>query len=305
MEKNDTSTYDPEPLAHDSGSDSKKEEVDIITSLVQSDADEFPDGGLKAYTVLCGVFQAYYQQELLHHSTPSEIAWIGSIQHYMIFLPAVIVGRLFDTGYCRLLLAGGGLLFIIAAFLVPECKHYWHFMLCQGFGIGIGCGLMFCTLVTAVNHWFKKRRGFALGVATCGGSLGATVVPILIRQLIVRVGLPWAMRIMGFILAFMIAITNVCIARRLSPVRAPGGLFGLHVFRSPAFTVLFISSFIVMELFATGVSVLCGPPISGLFVSTDLEYNAVGYFAGSVILVGADCMFVSRLLAALGLWRKF
>ncbi|KAJ7459402.1 MFS general substrate transporter [Mycena galericulata] len=437
MEKNETNTYDPEILANDGhASDSKEEDADIITSLVQPDVDDFPDGGLKAYIVLCGasvgffstfgyvnswgVFQAYYQQKLLHHSTPSEIAWIGSIQHAMIFLPAVIVGRLFDTGHYRIPFAAGGLLIIITAFLVPECKVYWQFMLCQGFGVGIGCGLMFCTMITVVSHWFKKRRGFALGVTSGGGGLGATVFPVLLRQLIVRVGFPWAMRTVGFILTFMLVIVNVCIARRLSPVKAPGGLLGLHVFRSSAFAVLCICTFIVflglftmltyitssalvfgisanfafylvsvvnfsagvgrivsgilgdnfgamniatimtalagVSTFAwpfcrtvpsitvisilygftsgawialigcvtgqlggiedfgrrigiintvAGIGTLCGPPISGLFESTALGYTAVGYFAGSALLLGSACLFVSRLLAAPGVWRKF
>ncbi|KAF8185923.1 major facilitator superfamily domain-containing protein [Mycena galopus ATCC 62051] len=246
-------------LPKDNTSDSK-EEVYIIPSLVQSDVGDFPDGGLKACIVLFGtvmgffstfgyvnswgVFQAYYQQKLLHHSTPSQIAWIGSMQHAMIFFPAVVVGRLFDIGYYRGPFASGGLLIVLMTFLVPECKVYWHFLLCQGFGVGIGCGLMFCTMITVVTHWWKKRRGFALGVTSAGGGLGATVFPIVIRQLIVRIGFPWAMRTLGFILIFLLAIPNLCVARRLSPIKTPGGLLGLRVFQSSAFYVLCIAAFI-------------------------------------------------------------
>jgi nitrate/nitrite transporter NarK len=39
---------------------------------------------------------------------------------------------------------------------------------------------MFCTMVTVVTHWWKKRRGFALGVTSAGGAAGATIFPILI-----------------------------------------------------------------------------------------------------------------------------
>ncbi|KAJ7208531.1 major facilitator superfamily domain-containing protein [Mycena pura] len=247
-------------LPRDSASDVKGEEVETTAALVI--ADDFPDGGLQAWIVLCGtvsgffatlgyvnswgVFQAYYQQKLLRHSTPSEIAWIGSIQHAMIFLPAVVVGRLFDIGYFRIPYAAGGLLIVLTTFLVPQCKVYWHYLLCQGFGSGIGSGLMFCTMVTVTTHWFKKRRGFALGVASGGAALGATVFPIIIRQLITRIGFPWALRTVGFILIFFLGISNLCVRRRLPPVKARGGLLGLHAFRNIPFSVLGIGAFLTL-----------------------------------------------------------
>ena len=73
-----------------------------------------------------------------------------------------------------------------------------------------------------------------------------------------------------------------------------------------------------------GVGTICGPPISGLFATSALGYTAVGYFAGaqmpvllhlrntanaiapgSALLVGSALMFVSRMLAAPGIWRKY
>jgi len=54
-----------------------------------------------------------------------------------------------------------------------------------------------------------------------------------------------------------------------------------------------------------GIGALCGPPISGLFENSRLGYIAVGYFAGSAVLVGASLVFVSRLLAAPGFGRRY
>ncbi|KAJ7783965.1 major facilitator superfamily domain-containing protein [Mycena maculata] len=299
MEFDTPTQYDPDPLRKDSASDAKAEEVDIISSLVQSDADDFPDGGLKAWVILCGtvtgffstfgyvnswgVFQAYYQQKLLHHSTPSEIAWIGSIQHALFFLPALVVGRMFDIGYFRIPFAAGGLLIVLTAFLVPECKVYWHFMLCQGVGVGIGGGLMFCTMITIVTHWWKKRRGFALGVTSGGGALGATVLPIVIRQLIVRIGFSWAMRTLGFILAFFLFLANVCIARRLRPIKAPGGLFGLHVFRSSAFVVLCVAAFtLFLGLFTMSTYINSSAIVFGISPNFAFYLVAVVNFSAGV-----------------------
>ncbi|KAJ7123542.1 MFS general substrate transporter [Mycena epipterygia] len=437
MENKDTIALheDLPHLSKDSSSNAKVEVVGTIVSLVQ-DVDDFPDGGLKALLVLCGtvtgfiatfgyvnswgVFQAYYQQKLLHHSTPSEISWIGSIQHAMIFLPSILMGRLFDVGYYRIPFAVGSGLVIVTTFLVPQCTLYWHFLLCQGFGVGIGSGLMFSTMLTVVTHWWNKKRGLALGVTSAGGALGATIFPIIIRQLITRIGFPWAMRTVGFILTFFLVISNMCISRRLSPGKPTGGVLGLHILRDRAFAVLCSCAFVVfLGLFTmltyisssaiafgispnfafylvavvnfssgvgrigtgmlgdrfgsmntmilmtaltgvttfawpfcrtvptitvisilygfcsgtwlvligstigqmggmdgighrigmlntiAGLSTVCGPPISGLFVNTELGYTAVGYFAGSALLVATALMLVSRLLAAPGVWRKY
>ncbi|KAJ7614783.1 MFS general substrate transporter [Roridomyces roridus] len=261
MREVDAAPQKDSDLRKEEFSDRESKEAVYVASLSRTDdADQFPDGGLKACLVLFGaatgffatfgyvnswgVFQAYYQQKLLHHSTPSQIAWIGSLQHAMIFFPSLFVGRLFDIGYFRVPFATGGVLIVVMTFLVPECKVYWHFVVCQGFGVGLGCGFMFCTMLTAVTHWWKKHRGFALGVTSGGGALGATVLPIIIRQMITRIGFPWAMRTLGFVLLFLLVVTNLCVRRRLPPVKAPGGVFGFGTFRNVSFAVFTLAALI-------------------------------------------------------------
>ncbi|KAJ7087083.1 MFS general substrate transporter [Mycena epipterygia] len=244
-----------------SDSDISKKDDNVVCVPATESLDNFPDGGVRAWIVLFGtfcisfsswgyinswgVFQAYYQQTLLHESSPSEIAWIGSAQHCLIFMPGLIVGRMFDIGMFRIPCAIGSFTIVLATMLVPLCRVYWHFLLCQGLAIGIGCAFVFPTTTAVTSHWWNRRRGFALGVMTCGAALGGTCFPILIRQLLDVVGFGWTMRIIGFILIFMLTIANLCIARRLPPTKAAGGLFGWHVFRNAAFSVYCASNFMV------------------------------------------------------------
>lgn len=39
-----------------------------------------------------------------------------------------------------------------------------------------------------ISHWFKKRRGLALGLTAAGSSIGGTVFPIAVKHLITEVG---------------------------------------------------------------------------------------------------------------------
>ncbi|KAA1467658.1 MFS general substrate transporter [Dentipellis sp. KUC8613] len=221
---------------------------------------DFPDGGLEAWLVVLGLlmrifyrfgyvntwgaFQDYYEHQLLQDTTPSTIAWIGSIQYSLNFFPAILIGRMFDLGYFKVPLFCASILLVVCTFLTAECTKYWHFLLCQGFGIGIACGIIFGPTVGIISHWFKKRRGTALGIMACGSSLGGTIFPIAFRQLETHVGFKWTMRTFGFILIFFTAVSNLTLKRRLPPVYVSGGLFNFRVFTSAPFSAYTAGGFI-------------------------------------------------------------
>ncbi|KAG9119730.1 hypothetical protein FRC07_005101, partial [Ceratobasidium sp. 392] len=209
--------------------------------------DDFPDGGLRAWLVVLGgvcvtfgtfgfvntwgVFQAYYQETVLSDVAPSTIAWIGSIQYALVFLPGLITGRLFDLGHYRIPQISATVLLILAAFLTAECKEYWQFLLCQGVTIGLSCGFLFGPTIAVISHWFRDRRGLAFGILASGSSIGGTVLPITVRKLIPIVGFKWAMRVTAFILLAVLTTAVLTLRRRLPPKNVSGGLLNLKAFR--------------------------------------------------------------------------
>ena len=82
-------------------------------------------------------------------------AWIGSIQvifkfnlalsnlfitggqYSLVFLPGLVVGRLFDLGYFRLVFLISSGVLVGATFLTAQCTQYWQFLLCQGILVGV------------------------------------------------------------------------------------------------------------------------------------------------------------------------
>ncbi|KAJ6524339.1 MFS general substrate transporter [Mycena capillaripes] len=247
-----------------SDDDSKKPEelLQVLSCLpTEETLDDFPDGGFRAWLVLFGgfciffstwgyvtswgVFQAYYQETILRGSSPSEIAWIGSLQHSIIFLPGLIVGRLFDIGLFRIPFAAGSVLIVLATFLVPLCRTFTDFLLCQGLATGLGCALVIPPTIAVVCHWWKRRRAFALGVMTCGSALSGTIIPIVVRRLLEVVGFAWTLRIIGFMLTFTLGVANMCVARRLPPIKPAGRIFNWSVFRNSAFLIYCAAQFVV------------------------------------------------------------
>ncbi|KAF8192295.1 major facilitator superfamily domain-containing protein [Mycena galopus ATCC 62051] len=289
-----------------------KEVLQVLPCLPAEALDDYPDGGFRAWLVLFGafcisfsswgyinswgVFQAYYQQTILPGSSSSEMyvptpaAWIGSLQHSLIFLPGLIVGRLFDIGLFRIPCATGSLLIVLATFLVPLCRTLMHFLLCQGLTIGLGCGLVFPPATAVVCHWWKRRRGFALGVMTCGAALSGTIIPIVVRQLLEVVGFAWTLRIIGFILILTLGLANMCVARRLPPIKPAGRIFNWSVFRNSAFSVYCAAQFVLS--FGAFIVLIY---ISSSAISAGMSRNFAFYL---VAIINASAC-VGRLLVGL------
>ena len=76
--------------------------------------------------------------------------------------------------------------------------------------------------MSAIAHWFRRRRGFATGLATTGGSVGGVIFPLILQRLFPLVGFAWAIRIQAFILLGLCTVANVFIRSRLpAPEPAP------------------------------------------------------------------------------------
>ncbi|KAI8982815.1 MFS general substrate transporter [Trametes punicea] len=247
----------------------EKKQVDQEKQPVRSEADDVdpphpqygdhPDGGLRAWLAVIGcaagacatfgfvnawgVFQAYYEEEILVGTSPSTIAWIGSIQYALVFLPGLIVGRIFDMGWTKTPLGLASAVLVAVTFLTAECTQYWQFLLCQGIALGLACGVIFGVSMGCPAHWFKRRLGFALGIMAVGSSLGGTCFPIAVRNLVQQVGFKWAMRILGFIEIALLSIQFATVERRLPPKKHTGPFIDFTAFKSPQFTLYCCSSF--------------------------------------------------------------
>jgi MFS family permease len=53
---------------------------------------------------------------------------------------------------------------------------------------GIASSLTFTPSIAAVGHWFHKKRGNATGIAATGGAFGGVIFPLLLQNLIPKIG---------------------------------------------------------------------------------------------------------------------
>jgi sugar phosphate permease len=54
--------------------------------------------------------------------------------------------------------------------------------------VKVGFGLTYGPSGTVITHWWKRRRGFAFGVAASGSAVGGVFFPIFMREALPIVG---------------------------------------------------------------------------------------------------------------------
>lgn len=161
-----------------------------------------------------GVFQTYYETDLLRDSSPSAISWIGSIQVFCLMSVGAVIGPLYDAGYCRALLVVGTLLVTLGFMFTSISTHYWQILLAQGVCLGLGTCCLSIPSIAIVPMYFKRRRARAMGLATVGSGLGATLYPLMFQKLRPQIGFGWTMRAMGFVSFAMCSFALVIIRPR-------------------------------------------------------------------------------------------
>ena len=195
-----------------------------------------------------GTFQTYYTSDngLQDDNSPSNVAWIGSIQTFLLLFGGALGGVYFDMGYFRQMLVVGTFLIVLGMMTLSIATKYYQALLAQGVCVGIGMGLLLVPSVGLPSTWFVKHRGIAVGIVSSGASVAGIVLPITLRSLISSVGFPWAARTLGFMSLATLIISISLIKQRLPP-RGRGTFVEYNALRQPEFA-LYISGLSVSML---------------------------------------------------------
>jgi MFS family permease len=110
-------------------------------------------------------------------------------------------------------------------------------MLTIGVLAGSGTSLIFTPSVSAIGHFFLKKRGSATGIAAAGGSVGGIIFPLMLQSLFPKVGFAWATRIMAFILAALCLVAVLLVRSRLPPRPGTSVLPNMRILSQPAFAL--------------------------------------------------------------------
>jgi MFS family permease len=218
-----------------------------------------PDGGLQAWlqvvgsTVVLintwgiinsfGVFQQFYERDILQDRSPSDISWIGSVQAALLFFTGIVSGPLYDAGHFRALLVVGLFMIVFGMFMTSLCVAYWQFLLAQGFCIGIGMGLLFLPSAAILSQYFARHRALVLGLSSAGSPIAGIVIPIIFSRLEPVIGFGWTTRILAFIMLALSTIPIAFMRTRLPPSGRRAELFDPSAFRDIPYVMFTAAGF--------------------------------------------------------------
>lgn len=109
--------------------------------------------------------------------------------------------------------------------------------------MGIGSGLIFCPSVALLTSYFARRRSLAIAITASGSATGGIVYPVLVQQLLPKIGFGWTMRVIGLITAVTLTPGFFFLRQRIPP-RRTGPFFELQAFREPAYSLYAVAMFL-------------------------------------------------------------
>ena len=217
-----------------------------------------PDGGIGAWTQVVmahlsvfntwgyintfGVFQTYYVAALNH--PPSSISWVGSAQIFLLFFIGTFSGRATDYGLFRVTYLLGSIFQVLGVFMTSISTKYWQLFLAQGICTGIGNGLVFCPVLALVSTYFSSKKSLAISIVACGTASGGLVFPAIVQQLLPRIGFPWTVRIIGFVMLGVQCVAFAFLKTRVPPRKA-GPVVEWQAFREIPYALFCIATFLI------------------------------------------------------------
>src|SRR3982751_735163 len=128
----------------------------------------------------------------------------------------VAMGRLADRFGIVVPAIAGTLLTALGFFGAGYAPNIW-FLSAAHVVIGFGCSGTFGPIVADMSHWFRQRRGIAIGIASCGNYAAGAIWPPIVQHFIIADG--WRATHIGvgvFCLVTMIPLALML--RRPSPI---------------------------------------------------------------------------------------
>jgi MFS family permease len=104
----------------------------------------------------------------------------------------------------------------VGVYLTGLAREPWHVWVSYGVFVGLlGNACMFTPLIANIARWFERHRGVALGIATCGQSLGGTVWPPVVTWINGLVG--WRETFQIYAAASLLVMIPLTLALRRRP----------------------------------------------------------------------------------------
>lgn len=102
---------------------------------------------------------------------------------------------------------------------------------------GFGTSLLFTPCIAAVGHWFRRRRGFATGIAATAGGTGGIIFPLMLTALFDKIGYGWATRALALVCLVGGVVGILLVRSRLPPAEDAKAHPDFRIFQQAPFAL--------------------------------------------------------------------
>ncbi|MEI8151601.1 MAG: MFS transporter [Hyphomicrobiales bacterium] len=220
-----------------------------------------------------------------------------------IILPVMGSALILGAGYGLSAMAGG-----IGTFAVAQCL------------LGFGSAATFGPLMTDISHWFVRRRGIAVAIASCGNYFAGVVWPPFIQHFIASDGWRTTQFGIGVICVLAILPLSLLLRRRApsqhsaaSSTNAAGKLETLGISANALMALLFIAGIaccVAMAMPQVHIVAYCGdlgygPARGAEMLSIMLAFGLISRVMSGFIadrIGGVSTLLISSVLQGLALF---
>ncbi|KIP03451.1 hypothetical protein PHLGIDRAFT_110846 [Phlebiopsis gigantea 11061_1 CR5-6] len=149
-----------------------------------------------------GIFQEFYTSSSTNiedaRGQDALVSLVGTIGTGLTWSGSIYANPLFARAKSvQPIMLAGVFIMSMGIVLASFSSRLWHLYLTQGILYGIGAALYYFPVLALTPAYFDKHRGFALGLILSGAGVGGLVLSPVMSALITKLGIRWALRILG------------------------------------------------------------------------------------------------------------
>ncbi len=178
--------------------------------------------GMWSFVVALPYVQAGFGVARGEASLPFTLSMIG------FGVGGIVMGRFADRHGVAWPATCGALALASGYVLSGLSANIWQFAAAHAL-LGFGSSATFGPMMSDISHWFERRRGIAVAIASCGNYLAGTLWPPIVQYFIAGEG--WRATHIGIgVLCLAAMLPLILVLRRPTPRHAitPGATAGTH-----------------------------------------------------------------------------
>lgn len=193
---------------------------------------------LQAY----GVFLTYYATYPSFQPTSNVMfAYVGGLSIAVAFITSPLVGYYVSKGYSRPILFTGVLIEAGSYVGASFATRSWHLFLTQGFGYGLGMGMLYTGSVGIISQWFRRHTGFANALGAAGTGVGGLAYSLGTNRMLENLGYAMTMRVLAILIFCFNGIAVLLLRNRNEQIgviaRSP---FNYRLLTTPGYPLILV-----------------------------------------------------------------